>query len=142
MKRKFIQNLATTSLLTVILSAGTAWAQEDDDPETTIRLIGVAEATLPDVVMNEITLPEKARVNEAAVDKVEAALAHAGPGNLPGESGAEDALANAKATVQDALANREERSRSEEAPGRPDDLPSPPDDLPGQPETPPGGPGN
>ena len=149
MKRHLIQNLVTTSLLAVCLSAGTAWAQEDDDAETTIRLMGVAEAELPDVVMNEITLPDAAKPNEAAVDKLEAALAHAGPGNLPEQSRAEEALERAKATVQEARANRENRGRGEDMPGPPedrpgppDDLPGPPDDMPGPPETPPGGPGN
>ncbi|MDH3440041.1 MAG: hypothetical protein OEM63_04770 [Gammaproteobacteria bacterium] len=141
MKRQLIQSLAKTSLLAVFLSVGTAWAQEED-PETTIRLMGVAEATLPDVVMNEIKLPDAAKPNEAAVEKLKAALAHAGPGNLPEQSGAEDALANAKARVQETLDNREERGRGDDMPGPPDDPPGVPDDLPGPPETPPGGPGN
>lgn len=142
MKKKASHNLAATALLAMCLSAGTAVAQDDGDPETTIRLMGVAEATLPDVVMNEITLPEAAKPNAAAVDKLEAALAHAGPGNLPEQSNAEEALERAKAIVQEAHDNREDRGRGNDMPGRPDDLPGPPDDLPGPPETPPGGPGN
>lgn len=133
--RQHIRNLVTTSLLAVLLSAGTAWTQEVDDPETTIRLMGVAEATLPDVVMNEITLPDAAKPDDAAAEKLAAALAHAGPGNLPEQSRAGEALERAKATVEDARSNREDRGRGEDMPGRPDDLPGPPD-------TPPGGPGN
>jgi hypothetical protein len=143
MKQKAAHNLVATALLAMCLSAGTAVAQDGDDPETTIRLMGVAEATLPDVVMNEITLPDSAKPNAAAVDKLEAALAHAGPGNLPEQSNAEEALERAKATVQEAHDNREDRGRGNDMPGRPDDLPGgPPEDRPGPPETPPGGPGN
>jgi hypothetical protein len=134
MKRQanYISKLA--SILVILLSAGSVWAQ--DDPEATIRLMGVAEVELPDVVMNEISLPESVEVNEAAVEKLEQALAHAGPGNYPEQSNAEDALQNAKDTVQDAIANREDRGRGDDMPALPDDLPSPPDDLPGPPNSP------
>jgi len=139
MKRQAITAFKATSILAVLLLAGSAWAQ--DDAEATIRLMGVAEAELPDAVMNEIALPETARPNAAAVEKLEQALAHAGPGNYPEQSNAEDALQNAKETVQDAMANREDHGRGEDMPGRPEELPGPPENLP-DPPTPPGGPGN
>ena len=120
------------------LFAGAGWAQ--DDPEATIRLMGAAEAELPDVVMNEITLPPSAKPNEAAIEKLEAALAHAGPGNLPEQSNAEAALEHAKEAAENARSNREDRGRGNDMPGRPEDLPGPPDDLPGPPESPPAGP--
>lgn len=152
MKRNKAHNLIATSCLAVMLSAGTAWAQ--DDAEATIRLMGAAEAELPDVVMNEITLPTSAKPNAAAVEKLEAALAHAGPGNLPEQSNAEEALQHAKEAAANARSNREDRGRGndmpgrpdgvpgrpDDVPGRPDDLPGPPDDVPGPPDSPPGGP--
>lgn len=147
MKRNISHNLVNASLLALFLSAAPAWAE--DDAEATIRLMGAAEAMLPEAVMNTILLPSSAKPNEAAVDKLEAALAHAGPGNLPEQSRADEALENAKLQAQEARANRENRGRGSDMPGRPDDLPgppddlpAPPDDLPGPPDSPPGGPGN
>ena len=140
MKRNTANTLTVTALLGMTLLAGTAWA--DDDAEATIRLMGAAEAELPDVVMNEITLPPSAKPNAAAVEKLEAALAHAGPGNLPEQSNAEDALQHAKEAAANAQSNREDRGRGNDMPGRPEDLPGPPEDLPGPPESPPGGPEN
>ena len=147
MKRNNAHNLVKTSLLAVLLAAAPAWAE--DDAEATIRLMGAAEAMLPEAVMNTITLPDSAKPNEAAVEKLNAALLHAGPGNLPEQSHADDALENAKLQSQEARANRENRGRGNDMPGRPDnlpgppdDLPGPPDDLPGPPDSPPGGPGN
>jgi hypothetical protein len=154
MKGKDTHKLACCSLLAVLLAGSPAWA--DDDAEATIRLMGAAEATLPDAVMNEITLPGAARPNAAAVQRLEQALAHAGPGNRPQQSRADEALQNAKSASENARDNREDRGRSEDAPGhaedrpgngppdgvpgRPDDLPGPPEDIPGRPDDLPGPP--
>jgi hypothetical protein len=133
MKGKDTHKLACCSLLAVLLAGSPAWA--DDDAEATIRLMGAAEATLPDAVMNEITLPGAARPNAAAVQRLEQALAHAGPGNRPQQSRADEALQNAKSASENARDNREDRGRSEDAPGHAEDRPGngPPDGVPGRP---------
>ncbi len=39
-----------------------AWATDDDDAEATIRLMGTAEAELPDAVIKQISLPDHLRL--------------------------------------------------------------------------------
>ena len=54
------------------VSAG-AWAADDDGAEATIRLMGTAEAELPDAVTKQISLPDHLRLEStdqtATVDK-------------------------------------------------------------------------
>jgi hypothetical protein len=46
------------------VSAG-AWAADDDGAEATIRLMGTAEADLPDAVTKQIALPDHLRLQDA-----------------------------------------------------------------------------
>ena len=138
MKQNNAHKLVIGSLAATLLVAGPAWA--NDDAEATIRLMGAAEAMLPDAVMNTISLPSSAKPNEAAVGKLEQALAQAGPGNRPEQSRADEALQNANSSAQEARSNREDRGRSDEAPGRSDDRRGPPEDVPGRRDDPPGPP--
>ena len=117
-----------------------AWAA-DDGAEATIRLMGTAEAELPDAVTKTITLPahlmvegddqvaavEKARNGhdkaKERLDKREKGLSQA---DAAREQGAE--------MSEKAKENRENRGRSEDRPdppGRPDDPGRP--DNPGRP---------
>lgn len=122
----------------LMLVSGAGWAQ-DEDAEATIRLMGAAEAELPDAVMREITLPDRLQVE--AADQA-AAVEHAQQGldkandnrdrREQGQSQADEARDKGAEMSEKALTNREDRGRSE-------DHPEPPED-PGNPKGPPGGP--
>jgi hypothetical protein len=124
--------LATTALL----ASGGGWAA--DDAEATIRLMGKAEAELPDAVTREIALPEHLLVTDredqvAAVEKAEKGLAKADERNVNRDQGQDQAAAarERNAEMQEkAKEDRENRGRSE---GHPE-----PPDPQGPPETPPG----
>ena len=124
--------LATTALL----ASGGGWAA--DDAEATIRLMGKAEAELPDAVTREITLPEHLLVTDpedqvAAVEKAEKGLGKANERAEHNNKGQDQAAAarERNAEMQEkAKENRENRGRSE-------DHPEPPDPQ-GPPEAPPG----
>jgi len=103
------------------------------DAETTIRLMGAAEAELPDAVTREIALPESAPVDTAAVEKAASGLATANEKQARRENGLEtaDAAKDRGAEMADnASENRENRGRSED--NRQNDPPGPPDN-PGRP---------
>jgi septum formation inhibitor MinC len=124
--------LATTALL----ASGSVFAA--DDAEATIRLMGNAEAELPNAVTREITLPEHLLAADpedqaATVEKAEKGLSKANERNAHRDQGQDQAAAarERNAEMQEkAKENRENRGRSE-------DHPEPPD-PPGPPETPPG----
>lgn len=122
------------SILCMLLSVSVVLAQENDaeaeDPaETTIRLMGVAEAELPEAVTKEIMLPPAAMENSAAVENAERGLQKAGENRDRGENGlsrADEARERSDAMVDEAAQNRENRGRS-------DDRPSPPEPPNGPP---------
>jgi len=120
------------------LFSGTGWAQ-DEDAEATIRLMGAAEAELPDAVMREISLPDRLQVEEsdqvAAVERAQQGLDNANDNRdrrEQGQSQADQARDKGAEMSEKALTNREDRGRS-------DDHPEPPEN-PGNPKGPPGGP--
>ena len=120
----------------VVLLTGytSAWSQEDEEnAEATIRLMGAAEAVLPDAITKEIALPESVVVDSAAVDSAAAELTTANENRLRREDGlatADEAREKGADMADDAMENRESRGRSADRP----DVPEPP--------TPPGPPGN
>ena len=115
---------------TVLLVSGTGWAA--DDAEATIRLMGIAEAELPDAVTKQITLPEHLLLETedqvAAVEKAEKGLAKANERNDHRDKGQEqaaDARERGAEMKEKAKENRENRGRS-------DDRPTPPEPPPGR----------
>jgi hypothetical protein len=55
------RNLVWIIIIASSFGYSSAWAQDDaggDEAETTIRLMGAAEAELPDAVTKEIALPD------------------------------------------------------------------------------------
>lgn len=127
MDRKFIW----TWIAVLTFSFGSALAQDDGaDAETTIRLMGAAEAELPDAVTKEIALPESVPVDTAAVENAASGPATANENRARRENGLETADAAQERGAEmadDASENRENRGRSEE--NRPDDPPEPPGNL-------------
>ena len=123
-----IETMKKVTLLlatTVLLASGSGWAA--DDAEATIRLMGKAEAALPDAVTKEITLPAHllaidAEDKLATVKKAEKGLAKANERNdhrNKGQDQAADAREHAAELQEKAKENRESRGRS-------DDRPTPP----------------
>ena len=121
---------------TVILSFGNTSAQDsNDDAEATIRLMGAAEAELPDAVTKEISLPVSVAEDSAAVENAATGLQTANENRMRREEGltkADEAREMGAEMAEEAMENRENRGRSEDLPERPD-TPQPP--------TPPGPPG-
>ena len=116
---------------TVLLVSGTGWAA--DDAEATIRLMGVAEAELPDAVTKQITLPAHLLLETedqvATVDKAEKGLAKANERHARREQDqdqAAEAREHAAEMQEKAKNNREQRGRSK------DDRPTPPEPPPGR----------
>ena len=115
----------------MLLTGGNSWAA--DDAEATIRLMGQAEAELPDAVTREIALPEHLLAADpedqvAAVEKAEKGLAKANERNAHRERGqdqAAEARERGAEMKEKAKENRESRGRSE-------DHPTPPETPPGQ----------
>jgi hypothetical protein len=133
------------SFACVLLSASVVLAQDEDaeapDPaESTIRLMGTAEADLPGAVTREIRLPEAVRENAAAVEKAQRGLENARDnrdnGREQGLSQADQARDRGADMAEEARQNRENRGRFE-------DRPTPPErPQPDRPEPPRGPPGN
>ena len=121
------------------VSAG-AWAADDDGAEATIRLMGTAEAELPDAVTKQIALPEHLRLEgkdqAAAVDK---AKGHENAnGRLENEK-RNEGLAKATAAREHGAEMSEKAKEARENQGRSkDDRPEPPGrpDDPGRPDNP------
>ncbi len=117
--------------IALLMSSGSVWAQEED-AEATIRLMGAADAVLPDAVINDISLPEAAEDSEA-VENAAFGLETANANRIRREAGlttADEARENGAEMAEEAMENRESRGRSEDRP----DVPEPP--------TPPGPPGD
>jgi hypothetical protein len=131
MNRKLVW-ISTASLL---LACTSVWAQ-DEEAETTIRLMGAQEAELPDAVTAEIALPEAVSEDAAAVEKAQFGLETANENRERREAG----LAKADEARERGFEMAEEARQNRELRGRSDDLPTPPN-VPAPPEvpTPPGG---
>ena len=112
----------------LLLSANIAWAQDGGEAESTIRLMGAAEAELPDAVTKEITLPEAVAVDSAAVENAARGLDAAKENRQRREDGllqADEARERGADMADEAQDNRENRGRSEDRPDPPVD-PGPP----------------
>jgi hypothetical protein len=115
-----------------------AWAADDDGAEATIRLMGTAEAELPDAVTKKISLPDHLLVEGedqvAAVEKAKNGHDRVNArreNKTTGQERAEEVRQQGKEMAENAKEVRENRGRSEDPPGRPDDPGRPGD--PGRP---------
>jgi len=123
----------------LLVLSGPAWTQEDDT-EVTIRLMGAAEAELPDAVLHSVVLPGELSINAKAVEKAQAAekaqhgmdTASNPPSNRD-EAMEKAAEARSKGAEMSEAAqdNRENHGRSDERPNPPD--PGGPPQNPGPP---------
>lgn len=106
----------------------------DDEAETTIRLMSDAEAELPGAVTADIALPESIPEDAAAVEQARSGIDTANDNRQRREEGlatAEEARERGAEMAEEALENRENRGRSDERPDRPEvpdrpDVPTPP----------------
>jgi len=114
----------------LLLSANVVWAEDGNEAESTIRLMGAAEAELPEAVTKEITLPKAVAEDPAAVNSAESRLETANENRQRREKGllqADEARERGSDRADEAHDNRENRGRSE-------DRPEPPDN-PGRPDS-------
>ncbi len=120
--------------LSLALTGSQCWADDPTESEATIRLMGNAEAALPDAVTKEIKLPAhllEADVDDqvAAVEKAEKGLAKANERNEHrdnGQSQADEARERGAEMSDKAKESRETRSRSEDHPTPPEPPKGPP----------------
>ena len=108
----------------LLLSANLAWALDGDEAESTIRLMGAAEAELPEAVTKEITLPEAVAEDSAAVDNAARGMETANENRQRREEGlaqADEARERGADMADEAHKNRENRGRSEDRPTPPVD---------------------
>jgi hypothetical protein len=116
----------------LLLGANVAWALDGDEAESTIRLMGAADADLPKAVTKEITLPEAASEDSAAVANTEREMKTANENREQRKEGLEQAdevRQRSSDMAGEAHDNRENRERSRERPepGPPADPGRPPD---------------
>jgi len=119
------------TLAAMLLTGGNSWAA--DDAEATIRLMGKAEAELPDAVTKEIRLPEHLLAANpedqvAEVEKAEKGLAKADERHAHREQG-QDQAAEARERNAEMKENAKEDRESR---GRSEDHPTPPETPSGQ----------
>lgn len=123
MNRKF----ALIGIAVLLMSNSGAWAGEHD---TTIRLMGPANAELPDAVMKEISLPDALlALDSVVVDKALLGLETANDPTFRRDAGlskAEAARDRTAELVDGAAENRENNGRSGDRPDPPPDRPDPP----------------
>ena len=118
----------TMTTAALLLTANVGWTADDpegDAAESTIRLMGVAEAELPDAVTKEITLPAALTDDSVAVEKAAKGLEKANENQQRRETGlkqADEARERGAEMAQEAKDNRDSRGRSED---RPDPPPNP-----------------
>lgn len=127
MKKTFVL-LGITVLLLSFSDVRAQGADDSDEAESTIRLMGSAEAELPDAVTKEILLPPSAIENSAAVEKAAHGLGKTAEKNEQREHGlekADDAREHGAEMAEQAQQNRESRGRSQDRPEQPD-PPGPP----------------
>jgi hypothetical protein len=120
----------------LLLGANVAWALDGDEAESTIRLMGAADAELPEAVTKVITLPAAVAVDTEAVESAVQARGLATANDKRqrqrrknGLLQTDEARERSSNMADEAHANRENRGRSGD---RPD--PGPPDD-PGRPDS-------
>jgi hypothetical protein len=123
----------TLTAAALLLTANVAWTADEtegDTAESTIRLMGAAEADLPEAVTKTITLPEALGEDSKAVEKAANGLETANENRQRRESGlsnADEARARGANMADEAKENLENRGRSDEP------RPEPPSN-PGRPE--------
>ena len=128
------------SFLCILLSASVVLAQDDMDDdvaESTIRLMGAAEAELPDAVTKDIKLPPSLGVDSQAVENANRGQQRAQENRERREQGlkqADEAREKGNEIAEQAKENRENRGRFDDPPGRPDEPPGPPDRPRGPPQ--------
>lgn len=127
MNRKFVWLIASIAMFGAAIALAQDEGAGDEEEQTTIRLMGAADAELPDAVVKEIVLPENA-ADEAALNAADGLL-KAEERHDRRENGlatADAARDNASDMADDALDNVENRGRAENLP----------DGVPGRPEMP------
>ena len=117
-----MKKIILISATTVLLASSTGWTA--DDAEATIRLMGKAEAELPDAVTRHIALPAHLLAVDpqdqvAAVEKAEKGLVKAKERQAHGDQG-QDRAAEMREKATESRANL----------GRSDDHPTPPEPPP------------
>lgn len=132
--------MLAVSFVCILMSASVVLAQEDeidDVAESTIRLMGAAEAELPEAVTKDIKLPPSLGVDSRAVERASRGQERANKNRERREQGlnkADEAREKGNDISEQAKQNRENRGRFKEPPGRPDGPPGPPDRPRGPPQ--------
>lgn len=120
-------------IICMLLSTSVVLAQDDMDDdvaESTIRLMGAAEANLPDAVTKDIKLPPSLGENSQAVENASRGLQRAAANRDRREQGlskADEAREKGKEISEQAKQNRENRGRFDNPPRPPAEPPGPPD---------------
>jgi hypothetical protein len=126
---KFKTLTMTTAAL--LLTANVGWTADDtegDNAESTIRLMGVAEAMLPNAVTKEIALPAALMEDSVAVENAAEGLETVNENRQRRESGltqADEARERGSEMADEAKDNRQNSGRSEDRP-EPPPNPGPP----------------
>ena len=121
----------TMTTAALLLTANVGWTADDpegDAAESTIRLMGAAEAVLPNAVIKEIRLPAALAEDSVAVEKAAKGLEKAIENQQRRETGlaqADEARERGSEMAQEAKDNRDSQGRSEERP-EPPPHPGPP----------------
>lgn len=126
--KSFRRHRRIVTLALMLIASGGVSAQDDDEAEITIRLMGAPDAQLPEAVTEQIVLPPAAREDAAAVDNARRGAERADDENSRRDEGlerADEARERGAEMSDEARENAENRGRSEEH--RPD-PPGPPDD--------------
>jgi len=130
--------------LAFMLSMGNAMSQEtdsndEDEMDVTMRLMGNAEAELPDAVTKTITLPDAVLLHNAESPAV-AASKHGMTTATANKPGREEDLEKADAARERASEMSNQAQNDRETHGRSEDRPEPPPrpENPGPPGGPPG----
>jgi len=111
----------------LLLMSGAAWTQEDET-EVTIRLMGAAEADLPEAAMHSVVLPGEMTLNTKAVEKaqsIEKAQFGLDTASNP-PSNRDEALEKAAEARSKGAEMSEAAQESRENHGRSEDRPEPP----------------
>ena len=106
----------------LLLSTNIALADDGTEAEATIRLMGAADADLPDAVTKEITLPAAVTEDSAAVDNAKRGMDTANENRQRREKGlstADEARECGADMAGEARDNRDNRGRSEDRPEPP-----------------------
>ena len=129
--------IVTCTAAALMLFSSAGWTA-DDDAEATIRLMGAAEADLPDAVTKLITIPTD--LMQASEEAQQRAVANSAKGLEKANQRIErresnrlhaDEARDRKAEMSDsAMEDRENRGRAEDRPEPPN---SPPEGPPGRP---------